>query len=248
MSKHKLAGATDSRRFLLKSPTDIVRILRFLMQQRAIVTAHLDGGKTMLVTAVLLVDPKRKLLVLDYGPDSRVNQRVLASEKLFCISKLDRIEVKFTLHGISQARLEGQPAFRADLPETVYYPERRHFYRLTLPKTSPLSCIVKLKDDSEISLSVVDLGIGGIGLMDDRGEDALESGAIYPDSRLELPELGQANFDLEVCSIAGSRGQSGEKRRLCCTFHNLKPVDAALIQRYLNQQQIKLRQTTPDGR
>lgn len=232
-------------RFLIQSQSEIVRILRSLIQQRAMVSANLDGSKASLVTTLLLVDPPRDLVVLDYGPDPRTNERVLAARKLFCLTKLDHVEVKFTVHEVKQARLEGQPVFCARLPETLYYPQRRSFYRLTLPKTSPLSCAVRLGDGSVISLSVIDISVGGVGLLDPRGTAPLVSGAVYPNCRLALPGLGEVAFDLEVRSLLKS-GEAG--KRACCAFHNLKPDHAMLIQRYLNQQQIKMRQAMPDRR
>ncbi len=232
-------------RFLIQSQSEIVRILRSLIQQRAMVSASLDGSKATLVTALLLVDPARNLIVLDYGPDPRTNERVLAAKKLFCLTKLDHVEVKFTVHEVKQARLEGQPVFCTCLPETLYYPQQRRFYRLTLPKTSPLNCTVRLADGSVIALSVIDISVGGLGLLDSKGAALLVSGGIYPNCRLALPGLGEVTFDLEVRSLLNS-GEAG--KRACCAFRNLKPDHAMRIQRYLNQQQIKMRQAMPERR
>lgn len=229
--------------FLIQSQSEIMRILKSLIQQRAVVSASLEGSKTTLVTALLAVDPARNLIVLDYGPDPRTNERVLAAKKLFCITKLDHVEVKFTVHEVKQAALEGQPVFCAPLPKTLYYPQRRRFYRLTLPKTSPLQCSVRLDDGSAISLQVLDLSVGGLGLLDSR--EILVNGGIYPNCRLALLGLGEVSFDLEVRALLNG-GEAGT--RACCAFHNLKPDHAMLIQRYLNQQQIKMRQTMPERR
>ncbi len=234
----------STERFLIQSQSEIVRILRSLIQQRAMVSASLEASKATLVTALLLADPARDLVVLDYGPDPRTNERVLAAKKLFCLTKLNHVEVKFTLHEVKQARLEGQPVFCAGLPKTLYYPQQRRFYRLTLPKNSRLSCTVRLDNGSTIALSVIDISVGGLGLIDSKGEAPLVSGGIYPNCCLVLPGLGEVSFDLEVRSLLNH----GEGKRACCAFRNLKPDYAMRIQRYLNQQQIKLRQTMPDRR
>ncbi|GAB6066830.1 hypothetical protein JCM13664_01480 [Methylothermus subterraneus] len=228
--------------FLLKNPSEIARILRALLEQRALISAQIESEHASFITALLLVDLERQRIALDYGPDPRLNGRALAAKKVFCQTKLDRLEVKFTASHLTEAKLQGQPVFCARFPETLYYPQKRRFYRLILPKTSPLSCTVGLPDGTTLALEVIDLGVGGLGLFDREGHAPLSVGGICPNCRLHLPGLGEVVFDLEVRSVL----ELNPGKRIGGAFLNLKPAYAAWIQRYLNQEQIKLRQRTPE--
>ncbi len=229
-------------RFLIQSQSEIVRILRALIHHRALISATLDDRQATLVTALLLVEPERYLLALDYGPDPRTNERVLTAKKLFCMTKLDGVEVKFTVSEVKPASLQGQPVFCARLPDTLYYPQQRRFYRLTLPKASPLSCLLQLAEDRLLSLPVLDIGIGGLGLCYPDRSPPLTVGEACRDCRLSLPGLGELSFALEIRSLV----EFAAGWRIGGAFLNLNPSGAALIQRYLNREQIKRRQMTPE--
>ena len=246
-SETRRPAPAGNERFLIHSPAEIARVLRRLMQQRALISAHIDGGRTLLTTAVVLVDAQRDLVALDQSHDPLINQRVMAASKLFCVSKLETVEVKFTLSGISDARLQGEPVFRTHLPPTIFYPQQREYFRLSLPRTAPLHCKVLVEEGCWIDLRVVDISVGGLGVVDYAGDAPLRSGVIYPQCRVALPGMGEVIFDLEVRSVFEVTMQRGDPvKRAGCAFHNLSHAHAALVQRYINQQQVELRRTTPD--
>ncbi len=229
----------NAEQFLLHSKTEILRILRSLLKQRATIYAALENSQASLVTLLLLVDSDRELVALDYGQNPKTNERVLEAKKLFCRSKLDQLEVKFALSEVKPAQFQGQLVFCAPIPKSLYYPQKRQFYRLTL--SLPLKCTVSLADGSEVSLEVIDLGIGGVGLIDRLGKAPLTQDSVYA-FRVFLPEAGEVACALKVRSLLALN----PGLRIGCAFVNLKPSQAMLIQRFLNQEQIKLKQTLPE--
>ncbi|MCX8048482.1 MAG: flagellar brake protein [Methylohalobius sp.] len=232
----------NSEQFFLHTKAEIVRVLRALMQQRCIISASIEGNAASLATALLWVDPDHDRIALDCSPHPKINQKVLESKKLFCLTSLEHIEVKFVARELQEAKFQGQPVFCAQLPETLYYPQKRQIYRLTLAKTLPVRCRLTLEGDKSVLLPALDLGIGGVGLFDSTGAVALSEGAIYSNCCMELPGVGEIRFDLQVRWLL----DLAPGRRIGGAFVNLKPKDAILLQRYLNQEQIKLRQTMPD--
>jgi c-di-GMP-binding flagellar brake protein YcgR len=231
-------NAQPAAQFLLHSKTEILRILRSLLKQRATIYAALENGQASLVTVLLLVDSDRELIALDYSPHPKTNERVLEAKKLFCRSKLDQLEVKFSLSEIKPAHLQSQPVFCAPFPQSLYYPQKRQFYRLTL--SLPLKGIVKLADGAEVPLEVIDLGIGGVGLIDRTGKVPWTQDSVYA-FRLFLPP-GEVACALKVRSLLALN----PGLRIGCAFVNLSPSQAMLIQRFLNQEQIKLKKLLPE--
>ncbi|MFN3918935.1 MAG: flagellar brake protein [Methylohalobius sp.] len=225
---------------MLCSKADIIRLLRALIQHQSLISASLEGGQGF-ATWLLWVDAERERIALDLSANPALNQRVLAAKKLLCTTKLEQLEVKFTAADIQEARLKGQPVLCAKLPSQVYYPQRRQYYRLTLPKASPIYCALPL-EERIVLLPALDLSAGGIGLIDHSGTLPLAKGMLCPNGCLHLPEIGEVRFDLVICSVVAR----ADGQRIGGAFLNLSPRSAILIQRYLNQEQIKLRQKMPD--
>lgn len=225
---------------LLYSKTDIIRLLRVLIQQQSLISASLENGQGF-ATWLLWVDAERERIALDVSSNPALNQRVLDAKKLLCTTKLEQLEVKFTATDIQEARLKGQPVLCAKLPTQVYYPQRRQYYRLTLPKALPIYCALPL-EERMVLLPTLDLSAGGIGLIDHSGTLPLAKGMLCPNCCLHLPEIGEVRFDLVIRSVVAC----ADGQRIGGAFSRLSPGSAILIQRYLNQEQIKLRQKMPD--
>ena len=239
--------ADDNERFYVTSPGEVARILRYLHKSKAIVTGHLDGGRQMLLTAIILVDAARNLVVLDHGPEPSINRLVTQSNKLFCTSRLDHVEIKFTLTGLGDALLEGQPVFRAELPKSLYYPQQREFFRLPLPRLQPPTCTVPVDPKAPLRLEVVDISIGGIGTLDRSQSGQITPDHTYANCVLDLPGHGRLNLILEVRSMVEITERNGDKAlRIGFAFRHLDQTQSATVQRWINQKQVELRRTTPD--
>lgn len=231
----ELTAETDDTRFLVSSRQEILRILRGLAHRNELVSAFFNGGKELLLTSVLEVDAERGSLLLDYGSNEQLNQRILGSEKIIFVTSLDKVKVQFVSQGIAAATFEGRSAFRAPLPQQVLQLQRREYYRLTTPIINPLKCVVPLEGGRLVEMPLTDIGGGGIGLMLGHPPGVeLKTGELYPGCRIELPGIGVLEATLRVQNTFEVTLKNGNRTlRSGCQFVNMRPAMQALIQRYI---------------
>lgn len=231
----ELIQSQDDSRFLVHHQVEILRILRGLAHRNEMVSAFFNGGKDLLLTAILEVDAASHSVLLDYGSNEALNQRILASEKIIFVTSLDSVKIQFVSNRISTDRFEGRPAFRISLPEQVLQLQRREYYRLTTPIINPLKCIIPLTDGASKEVALADISAGGVGIV--IGNPAgfeFESGQIFPGCRINLPGIGMLEATLRIQSIFEVTMKNGHKTlHGGCQFLDLRPAMQSLIQRYI---------------
>jgi len=226
------AGAEDYNKYLVHSKTEIVYILRAVIQKRGLVTAYFNQGKDFILTSFLDVDANR--IILDYGAKEAHNRKILDSQKIVVVTTQDRVKVQFSVPRIEIIRYEGGNAFRIPLPESVLKLQRREFFRIETPITTPLQCTIPLDDGREIPIMVTDVSIGGVGIIGCPPDFDLAPGMMLPGCRIALPGIGEVVATLEIRSTFDVTLKNGAitKRAGCC-FIDLPSPMQVLLQRYI---------------
>ena len=224
--------------YLLRSKPEITRVLRDLAKRPDIITAYIDGGTRFFLTAVNGVLPERDMVVLDYGTDEALNTLVLQAEHLVCVTRHEHVSVRFTCTNLQRAKYQGHPVFAAPLPESVYRPQRREFFRVATPTVAPLKVRVPRPDADPLELTVVDLSCGGAALYDPEQSFSPAPGDLIEGCGMELPGFGFITFDLEIRSqLPDMRGGTAQVR-FGIQFRGLTNDGTALLQRYLHKLQL----------
>jgi c-di-GMP-binding flagellar brake protein YcgR len=227
------ADQSEYARFLLRSPQEIVQVLRGVAKGRELVTVYFDHGQRFFLSTLLAVEPREDALFLDWGVDEEQNRRALAATHLVCITSHERVKVQFALGPLEKAEWQGQPAFRAHLPKAVLKLQRREYYRLLVPLRSPILCRLPLAGEI-LEAQVGDISIGGLGLVNVPPAAALEVGARYPGATFSLPGEGDFLVTLEVRSVQDlALRHGGLLKRVGCRFVDLPATGQARIQRYI---------------
>lgn len=240
--KTNLSEFEQQEQFLLHAKGEIVHVLNDLSRKPDIITGYFDRGERYLLTAVLAVLAERGLVVLDYGPDETLNEALLRSGRLVCATKHERIHIKFTLEGVQRARFQGKPVFAAPLPETVFRLQRREYFRVRTPITTPVTCEVPWGDERR-QLVVADVGYGGLALVDDDCSYPGDLNDVLKGCVLTLPGNETLQVDLEVRNRVPLRHKDGaEFQRIGCQFVQLPLQHNVVIQRYIHQLQVAQKQ------
>ena len=74
-----------------------------------------------------------------------------------------RSKGQFDLDGMSATQFEGEPAFRAG-PDKLLKLQRRN-YRLSVPYDQTIKCTIPLPDQMPVQVEIMDISIGGIGII-----------------------------------------------------------------------------------
>lgn len=221
--------------YLLHAHGEVVFVLNSLLHAVSQITVFFNEGQDMLLTTLVAVDDRH--VVLDYGASSEINRKVVAADKHFCVASLDKVRIQFILRAVEQIDYEGRPAFRAELPGEVLRLQRREFFRLTMPITRPLKCVVPIVEANGSTftheLNVVDISGGGLSIAVPQGTD-FRSGTEFKKCRLELPEIGTLTTDLVVRNqFEITLKSGGQVKRAGCEFVKLPSQMATLVQRYI---------------
>lgn len=228
-------------KYLLYSKTEILFVLRAVLQKGSLITVYFDHGQSFLLTSLIEVNVERGSLIFDMGSDAEMNAKALKADRLLFTTSLDKVKVQFSLKSLEAAEYGGRPALRGAMPETVLRLQRREYYRLSTPIANPVRCRfnVKRPDGAVVvtDLPLVDISGGGIGLMvdPDRKDDFLID-ATFSDCRIDLPEEGLLVCSLIVRNAFDVTSKTGNLHlRVGCEYQNLPGTRLTMIQRYITR-------------
>ncbi|MCZ7563155.1 MAG: flagellar brake protein [Burkholderiales bacterium] len=240
-----LTDAEIDERFVLRSRAEIVATLRQLATDRALISIDADRARDFVLTTILDVDAEGDALVVEGGPDAAANRRLLGAESLFAVTEQGHVKVRFVIGPPRRVDYDGRPAFSVPLPASLVRLQRREFFRATAPVGRPLIARIPIVGDDPTSIvefRVLDISVGGLGLLSQPPHVGLIPGTVIPAFRLQLPEIGAIECKLEVPSSFEMRLSTGVRaNRSGCKFLDLPARMGALVQRYINKLQAEQR-------
>lgn len=231
----------DYSKYLLYSRSEILFLLRALIQKKCMLTAYFDHGRTFFLTSLVAVSEDGNWLYLECGSDSDINAKALGTDKLILTTMLDKVKIQFSVPRLQQTSANGQPIFATHTPETVLRLQRREFYRLSTPIANPLKCLMPVaKSDGtivKVAATLLDISGGGVGLMIPTDLTAFVTpGTQIDNCTLQLPEEGTIQTGLTVRSAFNATSRAGHPYlRLGCEFTALPGTQLAMIQRYITR-------------
>lgn len=231
----------DDSPYWVSSALDIRQLMKTLSKRQERLTLWVGNHQSFL-TAVLEARESGELL-LDFGGDSELNKKALGMSNLSVTATLDRVDIRFEISSLSQVSFEGGPAFMGKIPSRVHKLQRREYFRVPTPVSKPLRCGLIIPARPELKLlaiegmaDVLDIGLGGMCLLEPGDTLKLVGGMVFKDARLDLGEFGSVAFDLEVCHVFDVENRLGKrKRRAGCKFVKLSHAAEATIQRYMTK-------------
>lgn len=237
----ELEQADDYSQYLLFSRSEILAVLRSLIQKNAMITVHFDQGHSFLLTSMIALVAENTGFILDIGSDDEMNRRALKAKKLIFTALIDRVKVQFSLDKIVAAQYDGRQSFLCKIPDKLLRLQRREYFRLSTPIASPLKLRAALTrpDGSalQIEFPLVDISGGGIGLTVSLNQAQLfEKGNILNDCKLMLPNEGLLIASLCVRNLFNVTTRSGAHYvRVGCEFTDLPQARLTLVQRYITR-------------
>lgn len=228
-------------KYLLHSRPEIVAVLRSLVKKRAMLSVHFDNGDSFLLTTLLAVDAETEELFFDVGSDPEMNAKALLAEKLILATTVDRIRIQFTLHRLSTTTVDGHPALRALVPDSLLRLQRREYFRLSTPIANPIRCIATMtREDGSatvIEVPLLDISGCGVGLMvPPKQSDLYRPEQCLNDCKITLPDEGLLIANLRVRNSFDVIAKSGAHYvRVGCEFVELPGQRMTMIQRYITR-------------
>lgn len=231
--KIELLTSEDADRYLVRHSREIERVLHDVMQEKAIVAAYGENGKDFLLTSIIAVKPKQNAVYLGYGPDERLNALLLDAHNATFATTHEQVHVQFSCDRVERVVYEDEPAFRIAMPSELLRLQRREYFRLVTSVVNPVKCMINT-EEGMLEALVMDISIGGVGILAYQDNDGLAAGQTYHGCRISLPGSGEFALSLAVCTTFEITLKNGRQtHRAGCQFIDLPPSVETEIQRYI---------------
>jgi c-di-GMP-binding flagellar brake protein YcgR len=242
--------------FLLRGRRQIRQLLQELISNNALISVHLlPGGLSFLSTIIALSDDEEWIFI-DTSPNEAIYRRSLQAERLLCVTQLNKIRIQFRLHNVMESSVGSHPAIAAPIPGEVLRLQRRDAFRLQVPLSHELKCVLPAQENEHnhnhdhdhaglrkksIEVPVIDISAGGLSLELPFSKTSPVVGDKIIGCRLKLPDH-LIKIDLEVRNH-GFRilGNGKQMLRLGCSFISLPTQAANQIQRFIYQIEREMR-------
>lgn len=225
----------DSERYMLRHPHEIERILRRIMESKTPVAIYDMHGRDFILSSIVSIDPEEGVLYIEQGSGQQFNERLSDSDHITCVTTLEKVHIQFTAREIHPLTIEDEAVFRIPLPGELMRLQRREYYRLGTSVINPVRCSINTPQGF-IDTVVVDISIGGMGVLAYEGASLLHPGDGYHGCRIALPDVGEFAISLKVRSTFDLTLKNGRvTHRAGCQFIDLPPSVETEIQRYINR-------------
>ncbi|NYT23878.1 flagellar brake protein [Alcaligenaceae bacterium] len=236
----------DEDAFLISAPLEIRSILRSIERHEALLRMHRPGSPDQsIMTTILAFDPAADRVIIDCSPDPEFNGKLLKADAVVFDTQVDRINIQFVGSELESCTYDGLPALSFPYPEKLRRIQRREFYRVEIPVGEPASCIILLAEGGrppqKVTVRMKDISAGGVALLDTDNLLPHQSGIIFRDATLALPEVGDVPVKLCVMRIhAFELPNKKEIIELGCSFNDIPKATSTLIQGYIGRLERRL--------
>lgn len=242
---------SDEKDCLVTSSKQIMSILRTMAENATKSALYYNTNQNFIMTSVLDVDEDG--MWIEQGMSATVNHLITESKYPTLVGSHAQVKVQFSVNTAFSVTYDGEPALFLPFPTKLYRLQRREYFRLSLPPTEQLHCIIDTEnfideDDesgsldlsvSDIKMPAADISGGGIGLICMPDEVCLQPGETYENCQIALPGAGTVLVSFTVMNlITLSTTRAGKAiQRAGCEFVNLDGKTAAKLQRYITDKQ-----------
>jgi len=224
-----------SEQFLKNNPLAVLGVLRDL--QKNDVPVRISWGNNQFISKILDLSPDN--VIIDLGSQDYENRAVLRAESLCVTADTKGAKVEFTLPAFEEGEYQSLPAFVAPLPDSVWFIQRREFFRIPAPLHPAYYCRAKMPDKSELRFRLYDLSLGGVGaLMEGAKPESLVEGMRFSQLELDMANWGVFSVDAQLISVSERQVVDGKNEtistpRLSFRFLNVSPAVERDLQRII---------------
>lgn len=221
--------------FLKQNPLAVPGVLRDLNKAAIPLRISWNGGQ--LISKILAITPDK--LVLDFGSRAEDNIAVLKAQHITITAETQGAKVEFTVEQLQQSEYLQLPAFITVPPPTLWFVQRRRYFRITAPLHPPYFCQTKLADNSTLRFRLYDLSLGGMGALLETAKPAeLHEGMRFAQIEVNMGQWGVFHFDAQLISISERKVIDGKNEtittpRLSFRFLNVSPTVERQLQRII---------------
>lgn len=241
----------DIAKYLVRNQKQVLSYLKLLSAERCLISAAFgENDKDTFLTAIIEIDESKQTLTIDCGPKEYLNKKLLESAIIKLKTEYKGIKVQFEGRKVKKSGTSGQPAFTIPLPGSIYWVQRRKFYRVKSPLSKDSYCAVKFKDtetdeETTVNLKLYDLSGNGFSMLNESIEfsNQLIPSAVFENCELVMENEENQNISFEVRhKLPQNPNKPGKTERIGCHITDQSPRTESTILRYMQNIERELKQ------
>jgi len=227
--------STYNDQFLKHHPLAVLGVLRDLHKAR--VPIRISWGSQQLISRILDVDASQ--LVMDFGSQTHENKAVQEANDIQISAETQGAKIEFNLPQLKAGDYQSLPAFVTQLPPSLWFVQRREYFRIPAPLNPIFYCEATLNNGEKFRFRLADLSLGGLGaLVDGPVPEGLQEGQLFSQVKIELGEWGTFHFDMQLITISerltvSNKNETVATPRLSFRFLNINPAVERELQRII---------------
>jgi len=232
----------DISNYLVKNPKQIINHLKTLSKEKCLISV-VFGENTSFLTAILDVDKKNKTIIIDCGPKEYLNRELLRVGIVDCTADFSGIKVFFKGRQVKKSGKPSNPALSIQIPDLLYWVQRRQFYRVRSPLFKISYCRVFLQDPENNTIQSFDfklfnLSVSGFSITVEELAltKKLTLNSEFTNCYLILNETEKHAISFIPRNIIPINPTNPSKgHRIGCEFIDLSPRDENAFTRYMHE-------------
>jgi len=229
---------SDISSFSVQNPKQIINHLSLLVKNKCLLSARFGTNNESYITTLLSVNEGDNSVILDYGPKEDLNQRILNAGKVTFDADYNGIKVSFTGAALKKITHKKDTAFSMPIPKSLYWMQRREYYRVKSPLSKSSYCQLIVEDREPVNLKLYDISLTGFAMLNVSKEvsDLLIPGTSISQSKLILSDAGEGLISFEICVKYIINPDKPQKiQKIGCKFNKITRQVEEIIQRYMHQ-------------
>ncbi|MFZ6753137.1 flagellar brake protein [Undibacterium sp. Dicai25W] len=230
-------GTENQSPYQVDSRREIISLLKGLRDSNQLISMLIHSGSEVFITSILDIDEENNLMIVDSAPGKLANQRIVEAPRVSFEGLLDKIGIQFSSANLELIDFENRPALQFAIPPNLIRLQRREYYRINTPLSTPIKVSMPVDIDGKIEIikfSLVDISCGGVAILDEKKVLDCSAGKTFEHCKLDLPTVGLVDITLQIRNhqeLVLLNGKSN--RRIGCQFINLSNSVLSNIQRYI---------------
>ena len=227
--------------YLLSNRREILYYLNNLATRHSLLTAYINEGQRFLLTSIVAVDDASSSIFFDPPNVEEQLSDAMSARQITLVTNLDRVQIQMRLPALTESQYQGKKAMYAPIPEAMLRLQRREFFRLEPPLSTPIHCKLVARSpagrSNTLDLALSDISGGGISLIAPTEiADHFPRDTLFQQCRLEIPGEGVIQVNLRVRKTIELSSRNGHHSlRVGCEFIDLPSNRLAFVERYITR-------------
>lgn len=222
-----------SSKQILKDDEEIRECVEHLCEHFTLISARFQGDHESYMTSIIGHDFERQTLTIDEFIPKGGNRCLLEKGFVHLFTRLDGTRYSFECKLITATQEDDLPCFVVSYPRQVESIQRRHCYRVVLPKAQSYTLHVRLFDGTLVRAVLNDISVSGLSF---RCDSSRRSGLTAGDA-VGISGLGLYESELSCKADIRRVNKLPKGHLIAVQFTDIERGQEAIIEQFVAQMQ-----------